>query len=215
VTPLDLCNSRLTTFLKQQRNCNNIFETRTECLLEGPKELLDKGGGGAVIAVVDEAQVWWSIRFQLDSLVGNVHSWLYVYWIAACAGSSGGNYYVSRGGPVQQIWRHDMYERRKQLTQTYPTRKKKQPKLVTALTLQWKCPRTMGTTGITCAMKERKLHKCCYALQQTIRNLLISTYTHAFVISRNYSKIYIIQGEHKNTPWFEVVIKSKLTGIFL
>ena len=24
-----------------------------------------------------------------------------------------------------------------------------------------------------------------------------------------------IQGEHKNTPWFQVVIKSKLTGIFL
>jgi hypothetical protein len=23
-----------------------------------------------------------------------------------------------------------------------------------------------------------------------------------------------IQGEHKNTPWFQVVIKSKLTGIF-
>jgi hypothetical protein len=25
----------------------------------------------------------------------------------------------------------------------------------------------------------------------------------------------ILQGEHKNTPWFQVVIKSKLTGIFL
>jgi len=25
----------------------------------------------------------------------------------------------------------------------------------------------------------------------------------------------VIQGEHKNTPWFQVVIKSKLTGIFL
>jgi len=24
-----------------------------------------------------------------------------------------------------------------------------------------------------------------------------------------------IQGEHKNTPWFQIVIKSKLTGIFL
>jgi len=32
-------------------------------------------------------------------------------------------------------------------------------------------------------------------------------------------KLYLlvanIQGEHKNTPWFQVVIKSKLTGIFL
>jgi len=26
---------------------------------------------------------------------------------------------------------------------------------------------------------------------------------------------FLIQGEHKNTPWFQVVIKSKLTGIFL
>jgi len=25
----------------------------------------------------------------------------------------------------------------------------------------------------------------------------------------------LIHGEHKNTPWFQVVIKSKLTGIFL
>ena len=25
----------------------------------------------------------------------------------------------------------------------------------------------------------------------------------------------LIQGEHKNTSWFQVVIKSKLTGIFL
>ena len=25
----------------------------------------------------------------------------------------------------------------------------------------------------------------------------------------------IIQGEHKNTPWFQLVMKSKLTGIFL
>ena len=24
-----------------------------------------------------------------------------------------------------------------------------------------------------------------------------------------------LQGEHKNTPWFKVVIKSKLTGIVL
>jgi hypothetical protein len=27
--------------------------------------------------------------------------------------------------------------------------------------------------------------------------------------------LIVIQGEHKNTPWFQVVIKSKLTGIFL
>jgi hypothetical protein len=57
MTPLDLCNSRLTKCLKEQRNCNNIFETSTECLLEGLKELLDEGGGGAVIAVLDEAPV--------------------------------------------------------------------------------------------------------------------------------------------------------------
>ena len=25
----------------------------------------------------------------------------------------------------------------------------------------------------------------------------------------------VVQGEHKNTPWFQVFIKSKLTGIFL
>jgi len=27
--------------------------------------------------------------------------------------------------------------------------------------------------------------------------------------------INLVQGEHKKTPWFQVVIKSKLTGIFL
>ena len=27
--------------------------------------------------------------------------------------------------------------------------------------------------------------------------------------------LLILQGEYKNTPWFQVVIKSKLTGIFL
>jgi hypothetical protein len=30
-----------------------------------------------------------------------------------------------------------------------------------------------------------------------------------------YSMVEQIQGEHKNTPWFQVVVKSKLTGIFL
>ena len=98
------------------------------------------------------------------------------------------NCYVSRGGPEQQIWRHDMCERRKQLTQTYPTRKNSRNYCL-RFTPQWKCPRTMGTTEIIWPMKERKRHKR-YALQ-TFRNCY-SERTHAFVMSRNDSTIYII-----------------------
>jgi len=49
--------------------------------------------------------------------------------------------------------------------------------------------------------------------------------SHAVIIVREYvpyiqntqqeSHKQNIQGEHKNTPWFQVVMKSKLTGIFL
>jgi len=34
-------------------------------------------------------------------------------------------------------------------------------------------------------------------------------------LSRTYNIFYEVQGEHKNTSCFQVVIKSKLTGIFL
>jgi hypothetical protein len=43
-------------------------------------------------------------------------------------------------------------------------------------------------------------------MDPTIRSILLDTY---FDLQSS------IQGEHKITPWFQVVIKSKLTGIFL
>jgi hypothetical protein len=68
-TPLDLCNSRLTKFVKEQSNCKNIIETRTECLLEGLKDLRDEGGGGAVMLRSMRSR-YAGVWISTDSLVG-------------------------------------------------------------------------------------------------------------------------------------------------
>ena len=76
--------------------------------------------------------------------------------------------------------------------------------------------------------REEAIFFCWCSMGWTKWNLLIciSIYKNVFTVValRNlsccsyriiYKACYFIQGEHKNTPWFQVVIKSKLTVIFL
>ena len=63
------------------------------------------------------------------------------------------------------------------------------------------CSNIKITTYLSCTLHDWGLYK--FSEQILLQALL------------GISRLVMIQGEHKNTPWFQVVIKSKLTGIFL
>ena len=76
----------------------------------------------------------------------------------------------------------------------------------------------MFSTSNSIVSRSLALHKpvvditCCTTWTDSLKNIL----HHRAAQNRTLlPSVLNIQGQHTNTPWFQVVIKSKLTGIFL